>query len=160
MEIVVGIGEIQVAEPPCLLMAVGIGSCIAVALYDKDTQMGGLAHIMLPYKEEFHDKSQPARFTDVAIVIMIDQMNRQGGRIANTKAKIFGGANMFPEIISSHADMDLGKRNELAVREELARHNIEIIAEEVGDHIGRTVLFDTRDGSVVVKAAGSGERNY
>jgi chemotaxis receptor (MCP) glutamine deamidase CheD len=67
---------------------------------------------------------------------------------------------MFPEIISSDSLMDIGKKNILAVRQELKKQNIEIIAEEVGDHIGRTVLFDTRDGSVAVKTAVSESRNY
>ena len=153
-------GEIMVAESPNLLRAVGIGSCIAVTLYDRDTTIGGLAHIMLPCVEEAHNKSHPARFSDVAIGMMIDEMKGRGARIQNVRAKIFGGANMFPEIISSDSTMDIGRRNISAVREELEKHNIEIIAEEVGDHIGRTVLFNTDDGSVVVKTAHNGEKKY
>ena len=160
MESTVGMGEIMVAESPNLLRSVGIGSCIAVTLYDRDTTIGGLAHIVLPCIEEAHNKSHPARFTDVAIGMMIDEMKGQGARIQDIRAKIFGGANMFPEIISSDSTMDIGKRNISAVREELEKHNIEIIAEEVGDHIGRTVLFNTEDGSVVVKTAHNGEKKY
>ncbi len=160
MESTVGMGEIMVAESPNLLRAVGLGSCIAVTLYDRDTTIGGLAHIVLPCIEEAHNKSNPARFSDVAIGMMIDEMMVQGARIQNVRAKIFGGANMFPEIISSNSTMDIGMRNISAVREELEKHNIEIIAEEVGDHIGRTVLFDTGDGSVVVRTAHNGEKKY
>ncbi len=160
MESTVGMGEIMVAESPNLLMSVGIGSCMAVTLYDRDTTIGGLAHIVLPCIEEAHNKSHPARFSDVAIGMMIDQMKAQGARIQDIRAKIFGGANMFPEIISSDSTMDIGRRNISAVREELEKHNIEIIAEEVGDHIGRTVLFNTEDGSVVIKTAHNGEKKY
>ncbi len=160
MESTVGMGEIMVAESPNLLRSVGIGSCIAVTLYDRDTTIGGLAHIVLPCIEEAHNKSHPARFSDVAIGMMIDEMKTQGARIQNIRAKIFGGANMFPEIISSDSTMDIGRRNISAVREELEKHNIEIIAEEVGDHIGRTVLFNTDDGSVVIKTAHNGEKKY
>ncbi len=98
MEIAVGMGEIEVTESAHLLGAVGIGSCVAVALYDSYTRIGGLAHIVLPYMEEAHDNSHPARFADVAIGMMIDEMKRRGARIQNIGAKIFGGANMFPEI--------------------------------------------------------------
>jgi len=160
MEIVVGMGEMEVTDSSHFLRAIGIGSCVAVALYDEHSRVGGLAHIVLPYIEEAHDKSHPTRFTDIAIGMMVDEMKRRGSRIKDIKAKIFGGANMFPEIIFSDSPMDVGKRNILAVREELNRHNIEIIVEEVGDHIGRTVLFDTRDGSVLVKTSHSGGRQY
>jgi chemotaxis protein CheD len=160
MEIAVGMGEIKVAESPHLLKAIGIGSCVAVTVYDRENKTGGLAHVMLPCFEEAHDKTNPTKFTDVAIVMMIDEMKRRGARTQSMIAKIFGGANMFPEIISSDSAMDIGKRNFEAARQELERLDIQIIAEEVGDHIGRTVLFDTRDGSVVVKRANSGERTY
>ncbi len=160
MKSTVGMGEIMVVESPYLLRSVGIGSCIAVTLYDRDTAIGGLAHIMLPCIEEAFNKSNPARFSDVAIDMMVDQMKRQGARIQDVKAKIFGGANMFPDIISSDSTMDIGKRNISAVREELERRDIEIIAEDVGDHIGRSVLFDTSDGSVVVKTVNAGEKKY
>jgi chemotaxis protein CheD len=156
----VGMGEIKVAEPPHRLVTLGIGSCIAVALYAADIKIGGLAHIMLPNLEEAHNKSNPTRFADVGIAMAIDEMTRRGAWIQNIRAKIFGGANMFPEIIPSGSPMDVGKRNILATREELESRNIEIIAEEVGDHMGRTVLFDTKDGSVLVKTAHLGNRHY
>ena len=160
MEIAVGMGEIKVSENPNILTAIGIGSCVAVALWDRDTRIGGLAHIVLPYIEEAHDKSHPTKFTDVAIHAMIDEMNERGAKIQNIRAKIFGGANMFPDIIFFNSPMDIGNRNISAVIQELKRHNIEIIAEEVGDHTGRTVLFDTKDGSVLVKTANLEERRY
>jgi chemotaxis protein CheD len=160
MEIAVGMGEIKVAEPPHCLVALGIGSCIAVALYAEDARIGGLAHIMLPCIKEAHNKSNAARFADVGIAMVIDEMTARGAQIQNIWAKIFGGANMFPGIISADSTMDIGKRNILTVRKELENHNIRIIAEEVGDHVGRTVLFDTRDGSALVKTTQLGDREY
>jgi chemotaxis protein CheD len=67
---------------------------------------------------------------------------------------------MFPALISSDSAMDVGKRNILAVRKELQRHHIRIITSEVGGHIGRTVVFKTRDGSVMVKTTLGGEKMY
>jgi len=160
MEITVGMGEIKIAEPPHHLMALGLGSCIAVALYAEDARIGGLAHIMLPCINDAHNRSNPARFADVGIAMVIDKMTRRGAQTQNMWAKIFGGANMFPGIISADSNMDIGKRNILAVRKELENHNIKIIAEEVGDHVGRTVLFDTSDGSALVKTAQLGDREY
>ncbi len=160
MEITVGIGDIKVTESPHILRIVGLGSCIAVVLYDRSTRIGGLAHVMLPHIEESHDKSNPTRFSDIAVGMMIEEMERRGARIQEIRAKIFGGSNMFPEIIFSNSSMDIGKRNILSVKEELKRYNIKIAASEVGDHIGRTVLFDTGDGSVLVKTAPLEWRKY
>lgn len=160
MEIHVGMGEIRVAKPPHLLTAVGLGSCMAVALYDKEVKIGGLAHIVLPYMKEAKSKSFSTRFSDAAISRMIEEMRKEGANQRNIKAKIFGGANMFPEIIYPNSIMDVGKRNILAVKEELKNHNIEIIAEEVNQDFGRSIFFDTRDGSVLVKTAHLEQRKY
>ena len=43
-----GIGEMKIAHNPGLLIVTGIGSCIALVLYDKYVKVGGIAHIMLP----------------------------------------------------------------------------------------------------------------
>jgi len=160
MEITVGIGDIKVTKPPHILRIVGLGSCIAVVLYDSSTRIGGLAHVMLPHIDESHDMSNPARFSDIAVGMMIEEMERRGARIQEIRAKIFGGSNMFPEIILSNGSMDIGKRNILSVEEELKRYNIQISASEVGDNMGRTVLFDTGDGSVIVKTAHLEWRKY
>jgi chemotaxis protein CheD len=160
MEIPVGMGEIKVTESPHLLKAIGIGSCVAVTLYDEHSGLGGLAHVVLPCFEEAYDKSNPAKFTDMAIPMMINEMNMKGARPQNMMAKIFGGANMFPDIISSDSAMDIGKRNVQAVREALKGYDIDIVLSEVGGNVGRTVLFDTSDGSVLVKTAHLEERKY
>jgi chemotaxis protein CheD len=149
MEIQVGMGEVKIAGSPALLKAVGIGSCVAVALYDRNSKVGSMVHVVLPCIEDSHDRSNPGRFADVAIGMMVDKMKAAGSLPWNLKAKIFGGGNMFPETISPDSDMDIGKKNLVAVREELKQFDIEIVAEDVRGDIGRTVLLDTRDGSVV-----------
>lgn len=153
VQAVVGMGDVRVTEHNNYLRAVGIGSCVAITLHDRHMEIGGLAHAMLPCREEGYDKSQPGRFADAAIGMLVAEMRRRGSEIKNIRAKIFGGANMFPVMIPAGSDLDIGKRNVLAVREELRRYDIEIIAEEVGGHINRTVLFDIGDGSVAVRAA-------
>ncbi|MEE9167904.1 MAG: chemotaxis protein CheD [Candidatus Neomarinimicrobiota bacterium] len=112
-----------------------------------------MAHIVLPSSGESLDKANSLKFTDVAIARMVNEMQRRGAQIQNIKAKIFGGANMFPEIINASSDMDIGERNIMAVRKELDTHSIEISFEETGGHIGRSVILDTKDGSVVVSSA-------
>ena len=155
----VAIGELEVAKPPCILKTQGIGSCIAVVLYDGVNRIGGLAHVLLPSIEEGSGRSQPARFADIAVEMLIDEMKEHGAQLQNVTAKIFGGANVFPQIIASDSPMDVGKRNISAVKEELRRHDVRIVASEVGDRIGRSVTLDTSDGSVVVTTSSpEGER--
>lgn len=160
MEVSVGIGEIKVVDYNCTLKAIGLGSCIAVALYDENTRIAGLAHFMLPSIDESHDRSNPSRFIDSGLEKMIDEMKKMGAQPNGFKAKIFGGANMFPDIIFSNSPIDIGQRNIQAVREELRRHSINITAEELGGHIGRSMIIDTKDDTSVVNTVHEKSRKY
>lgn len=155
----VGMSEYKVVAHPAILTCIGLGSCIGIALYDEFKKVGGLAHIMLPIASEARDASNPAKFADQSISLMVAQMENQGCLLRNIKAKIFGGANMFPSVKST-AHMNVGARNEAAVKEELSKRKLKIVAQDLGGDCGRTIIFDLQDGSVRVKTAFGEEKIY
>jgi chemotaxis protein CheD len=152
--------EMAVARSPSILRITALGSCVAIMLYDCIQKIGGLGHIALPCPVIMDNTTNKAKFATTAVHELVSQMEQMGAEREHIIAKIAGGADMFPEIIPSDSPMDVGTRNIMAVREELEGYDIEIIAEELGDHIGRTVSFNTEDGSVAVKTANSEERVY
>ena len=109
MQISVEIGKIKVAAPPNILTAVGIGSCIALTLYDSTIKIGGMAHIMLPCIQDAYNRSNPNRFADVATKAIINEMEAKGALLQNMVAKIFGGANMFPNLFPIRVNLLWGK---------------------------------------------------
>jgi chemotaxis protein CheD len=151
----VGMAEYKVKESPALLTSIGLGSCIGLALYDAVNKIGALAHIMLPRQSEARNKANPAKFADTVIDLMLAEMEARGSIKRHITAKVFGGANMFPHV-QGNLLMNVGARNAVAVKEELVKRNIAIVAEDVGGHCGRTIVFDTRSGKVSVKTV-SGE---
>lgn len=153
----VGMGEYKVGRYPEILTCIGLGSCVAIALYDVKLRLAGLSHIMLPKGEK--NASNPAKFADSAINLLMKVMQRHGSAAKDVTAKIFGGANMFPMIQGNHLG-HVGLRNSIAVKETLAKKKIEIVAEDLGGHWGRTIFFDTEDGSVRVRDARGEERIY
>ncbi|MBU0714820.1 MAG: chemotaxis protein CheD [Verrucomicrobia bacterium] len=146
----VGMAEYKVVTSPALLTSIGLGSCIGLVLYDAINKIGALAHIMLPKQSEAKNKSNPAKFADTSIDLMLAEMEARGAFKRNIKAKLFGGANMFPNV-QGKVLMNVGARNAAAVKEELTKRKIAVVAEDLGGHCGRTIVFDTRDGSVRVK---------
>lgn len=148
----VGMGEYRVEAAPHRLLAFGLGSCVAVFLYSRDAAVGGLAHVMLP--EGSHLKrgtAQPAKFADLALELMLADLERRGAHAGGLSAKIFGGANMFP-MIETSGRTPIGERNVAAVRETLSRVGIPIAAAETGGEFGRTVEADLVTGIATVKA--------
>ena len=140
-------------------MCVCLGSCVAVVLHDSKTRLGGLAHIMLPYIREGKSRERPGKFADSSIEMMIKEMDRLGARPRDLQAKLYGGANMFPNI-PGHGLTPIGDRNVEAVREVLGKHRIKIVEEDTGGIAGRTVVFDPEDGSVRIKSVHSEEKKW
>ena len=157
--ILVKMAEYVIGRDSEILTCVGLGSCVGIALYHAPSKMGGLAHIMLPRQAEVpHSSHNPAKFADSAIAAMIKDMEHLGATLRNIRAKIFGGANMFSNIQSEM--LSVGEKNIAVIREELTKRKIPIETEELGGSSGRTLFFDTRDGSVRVKTVYGQEKNY
>ncbi len=70
-------GEIKLAEQPDKLTALGLGSCVAVTLYEPNKKIGALAHVMLP-KSRTSDPRRPGKYADTAIEEMIEKMKEKG----------------------------------------------------------------------------------
>jgi chemotaxis protein CheD len=145
----VKIGEIKIARCQGTLYTVGLGSCIAVALYDPKERVAGLAHVMLP--EETNRNHTPGRFAPTAIPETIRLMETAGARPRGVFARLIGGAAMFESVLPTEG-LRLGARNIEAVRAALKEAEIPIRGEDVGGTFGRTVYFTAGDGKIVVRA--------
>jgi chemotaxis protein CheD len=157
-EVKVGIADLKVAKVPDRLITIGLGSCVGIALIDKLSGVGGLAHIMLPESTKFSKVNNDMKFADLAIPILINKMKELGANERHLKAKIAGGASMFT-FSDSKINMDIGDRNSKAVKEALKSYGISIESEDIGGNKGRTITFDTATGILYVKTVGEGMKS-
>jgi chemotaxis protein CheD len=148
-------GELAVsATPEEELVSIGLGSCIGVALVDVAGGVAGLAHVMLPEANAAY--SAPAKFADRAVPSLVANVERLGARRSRLGAVLVGGAQMFGG--SERTDrLDLGARNEAAVRAALAHERIPVRATATGGNRGRTVRLLPGNPRVTVKEAGGVE---
>ncbi len=114
------------------LVAIGLGSCIGLALVDADAGLAGLAHVVLP--ESAGKPGPTGKFADLAVPDLIATLVDAGAAKRRLRAVLIGGARMF----TVGASLDIGARNTEAVRAALGRAGIGIHAEEVGGNRGRT----------------------
>ena len=153
----VGMADLNIAKTPDLLTTLGLGSCVGICLYDKVTKISGLAHIMLPSSKEIKNNSNKAKFADSGIDELIHLMAKEGANKNNLIAKIAGGSQMF-NFNSKNDMLRIGERNVNATKEKLKELNIRIIAEDTGGNFGRTIVFDSDDGSLNIRTIGHGEK--
>lgn len=145
----VQIGELKVAGPGAVLYTVGLGSCVAIALYDRALRIGGLAHAMLPDPSNGRRHTPAGRFATTAVPALVEMMRDAGADPMRITARLAGGSSMFEALLSDQGRR-LGSRNVEAAREALARLGTAIGAEDVGGSHGRSVYLRTADGSVTV----------
>lgn len=154
----VGISDLNTAMAPQTIRTSGLGSCVGVVIYDEKNQVGGLAHVMLPdSKLTKQSVTNEYKYADTAIPILIDRLLEQGARKFALKAKLAGGAQMFQ--FSSNSDiMRIGPRNVIAVKEQLEKLKIPVIAEEVGGNRGRTIEFEPHSAQLKIRTVNQGEK--
>jgi chemotaxis protein CheD len=129
------------------LMAVGLGSCVAVILHDRMREVGGMAHVLLPDPSMVKDPSNPFKFASTAVPRLVEEMVGAGCRPGDLEARLVGGASMFASLLAPSAE-SVGNRNVAASRAALREAGIEVAAEDVGGEYGRSVLFDVAAAAV------------
>ena len=158
--IVVGISDLNIAQKGDVLVTYALGSCVGICLYDPVTKTAGLSHIMLPTIADFSSSNTVReKFADTAIEILLQKMLNMGAQKLRIRAKIAGGAQMFSNI-SNMSLAGIGERNVIAVKQELLRLRIPIVAEDTGRDYGRTVFFDADEGIMKVKSVNKGEWSF
>jgi chemotaxis protein CheD len=147
--VMVRVGDVQVARDSGQLVTIGLGSCVAVALYDAHARVGGLAHVMLPDPARARKDVPPARFASPAVDMLLELMQESGAQKKRISARLIGGAAMFPGVLTAEVG-NMGERNVASCRAALERNGIGITHEEVGGSHGRSVFFDVASGAVRV----------
>lgn len=145
----VRMGEMAVsANATDELIALGLGSCIGLAIVDRSAGVAGLAHIVLP---ESGGKAGPVgKFADTAVPELVAQLRHAGAVRRRLETAMVGGARMF----ELSGGLDIGGRNVAAVRAALADAGIPVRASETGGNQGRTVKISVGEGLVTVRVAG------
>jgi chemotaxis protein CheD len=147
-----GIGEMHVSgRPEETLAAIGLGSCVAIILYDPQTGLAGMAHCLLPAerpgKPSTSDK--PALYVQTGLPTLIQAMLRAGASKAALCAVLVGGAAMFD--FGGRSLLDVGSDNVAAARAALQSHGIPLVASDLGGNQGRSVNLCIGDPCVMVR---------
>lgn len=141
----VHIGEFRAAAESCTLAVYGLGSCVAVILFDPEARAGGLAHVLLPGPRPAADppSALPAKYATEALDALVPALEALGARRGRLRAALAGGARLFEA--AEEVDSNIGPRNAAAVKARLGEAGIPLAAEELGGTQGRTVLLHLPD---------------
>ena len=134
------------------LVCLGLGSCVAFCAHDPAAGVAGMAHMVLPDSTNGRSGGAGAKFVDLAIPLVLEEMEALGAKRAKLNIHLAGGAQMLHG--ASFTDtMMIGKRNAEAARNVLKDLGLRITSEDVGGESGRTVKLAVISGQLDVSTA-------
>ncbi len=142
-------GEFHFGGPDECVSTV-LGSCVSLTVWHPRLRLGGMCHYLLPHRCSQGGPQDGGSYADEAVALFVEAMHRFGTRPSEYQAKMFGGANMFPDI-PIPAGREIGLKNIVAGRKLLEVFDIPLVGEHVGGVGHRRVLFDPASGEVWVK---------
>jgi chemotaxis protein CheD len=136
-------------NPNDMLIVYGIGSTLAVILYDEEARAGGIVHFMLANSPKGSPKTNhyPAMYADSGIPLLVKSCVELGARKDSLSARLAGGAHMLGEGISQ----SISDGNLLAAKNILSKMGIQVRAENIGGNHMRSARLDIATGQVYLK---------
>lgn len=146
----VRMGETKIGDADDIIASKGLGSCLAVCLFDPDSHVCGVAHVMLPAS----DGETSPKYANNLLDTVIANMTEKGADAENLVAKLFGGASLF------EFSTRVGDENVESVRQLLRERGIDVVAEDVGGDEGRSIWLWCDTGKVVVSRPFKDDETY
>ncbi len=153
-KITIGIADMKMAKDSGMLITYALGSCIGICLYDQRIKLAAMVHIMLPLNME-PGRKNTFKYADTGLRETLRLMESKGASRARITAKIAGGAKMFE--VSGGNLGNIGQRNIESVHLNLKKEGIQLLKEDVGGSVARTLLFDPATGLGCVRCYGRKE---
>lgn len=128
-----------------------LGSCVAVAIFDPTTKIGGMNHYLLPTGTV--TESTNPRYGAFAITNLVNECVRLGANRDKLQAKIYGGAKVIS--VASLGD-GVGIRNVEIAENMLKEMNIPILERNIGGDYARTIKMNTATFDILHKTSDGG----
>jgi chemotaxis protein CheD len=151
----VGIGQLAISKDPKeILVAYGLGSCVGVSVYDPETKVAGLVHVLLPVSDgKVASNKEPGRFADTGVDTLIQRVTEAGAVTRRLVVKLAGGASVLGQ--ANAEKFKIGERNAEAIKERLKGHGLSAAAVDLGGVRGRTLEVHPASGKTFVRTAAS-----
>lgn len=129
-----------------------LGSCVAITLWHPQKKVGGMCHFLLPESPNGLKPPFDGRYCDHAMQLFDRAMRQHHTSADQYQVKLFGGANMFPNVATNGGD--IGRRNIEAARSALRAARFRIADQHVGEVGHRTVILELHSGHTWIKWQG------
>jgi chemotaxis protein CheD len=143
-------------QPDDTLVIYGLGSCVAIVMYDPRLHIGGMLHALLPESRTMPNGRIP-KFVNQGIPLLLENMIELGAHRTRLLTYVIGGSQVIslPEF-NSH--LSIGMRNVEAAQQSLKALRLPINGQAIGGKLGRSVKLHIGSGKVTFKTIGQAEQ--
>ena len=138
----VSTGEVSVCSGGCILRAIAIGSCIAVAAYDSKAKIAGMVHIMLPDTAP-QKSSEKTKYAINGIEQVLNRMIESGSCIDNVEVCLIGAGNVLQK-----EDDTICENNIRSVTKILKDRSIPVRDSVLGGYKRKSAFLDAKTGHI------------
>jgi putative nucleotidyltransferase with HDIG domain len=149
----VAAGSYYVSRQKPLVLEAFLGTCVGVALFDEETGVGGLIHLLLPEPVSLAGSFQPEKYASTGFPIFMRALYDEGASKKRLKAHIAGGALVGP-LENSDLMLDIGGRTADTVMSFLKDENIQIEQSETGGFFTCCLSLDLTNWQCDIRPSG------
>jgi len=130
-----------------------LGTCVGVAVFDTEAEVGGLIHLLLPEPISLESTFQPEKYASNGLPLFLETLYAAGASQNNLRAWIAGGALVGP-VMQRDLDLDIGGRTTEVVRNILDGQGIAIDHVETGGFFACTLSLDMQTWACTISPIG------
>lgn len=148
----VAAGSYCVSHSKPLILQSFLGTCVGVALFDDEAQVGGLIHLLLPEPLSRAGAIQPEKYASTGFPLFLKAVCNEGASKSRLKAFIAGGALVGP-LQDRDLRMDIGGRTAETVLQYLKAENIKVEKSETGGFFTCSMHLNLLNGQCRIQPA-------
>lgn len=128
-----------------------LGSCVAFVFWHPRRRLGGMTHALLPTRQRGGlCLAADGHYVDESLQLMLGAIARHGGDLSGYRVHVYGGGNMFPQILRERV-RSIGDVNVDAALAQLARQGLHPVRMHVRGAGHRTLSLDLTNGQVLTQ---------
>lgn len=143
-------GSFLVSDTQEDILEAYLGTCVAVALYDRGSKVGGMIHLLLPEPTGTEGAQAPEKYATMGLPLFLDAMMGKGAKKSQLEASVAGGA-LVGSLSQRDLQLDIGGRTTEMVEKILSQEGISVTKMETGGFFTCRLVLDLRSGQSTIE---------
>lgn len=145
-------GTSYISTSTDITLTAALGTCVGVAVYDRDTGIGGLLHLLLDEPPNPGNVREPEKYASTGVPLFLKKLKAAGASQQLT-VWLAGGAIVGP-VLQGDVIFDIGGKTVDCVKKSLLGEGVELIESETEGFFTCILALDLGSGECTIEPVG------